>query len=291
MNADHIETLVGGGRGQLRGQSAVGSFGSERVVRAGEIAAERTGDSEAAVRQYSRAQVVGIWAAAAGPMGVLAWVVAPWLADRLGGAEPLAQALLLLLTAGLIWQSLLVLILARREVGTLRWTRLREALWLRAPRDPGSGRAGGRVWLWVIPFLVIFGLETFVPGQTGPLTRDFGVFLGDDRGQAFFDGAWGWFAVVVVLALFNTVLGEELLFRGLLLPRMRGAFGRWDWVANGVLFATYHLHMPWVIPTVLLDAFALSYPSRRFRSAWMGIVVHSVQSLVVIAAVLAAVLG
>jgi membrane protease YdiL (CAAX protease family) len=36
--------------------------------------------------------------------------------------------------------------------------------------------------------------------------------------------------------LFNTVLGEELLFRGLL-PRIQGAFGLWDWVANGLLFA------------------------------------------------------
>jgi membrane protease YdiL (CAAX protease family) len=58
--------------------------------------------------------------------------------------------------------------------------------------------------------------------------------------------------------VFNTVLGEELLFRGLLLPRMQGAFGRGDWVANGVLFAVYHLHVPWVIiPTLVVDRFAV----------------------------------
>jgi membrane protease YdiL (CAAX protease family) len=83
--------------------------------------------------------------------------------------------------------------------------------------------------------------------------------------------------------VFNTVLGEELLFRGLLLPRMHDAFGRGDCVANGILFATYHLHMPWVIPVVLLDTFALSYPSRRYRSALIGIAVHSAQSVVVVA--------
>ena len=59
------------------------------------------------------------------------------------------------------------------------------------------------------------------------------------------------------MAIFNTVLGEELLFRGLLLPRMNGAFGRWDWVANGVLFAAYHLHVPWTIPANLIDTFIL----------------------------------
>jgi membrane protease YdiL (CAAX protease family) len=98
-------------------------------------------------------------------------------------------------------------------------------------------------------------------------------------------------SVLVALTVFNTVLGEELLFRGLLLPRMRGAFGRGDWVANGVLFAAYHLHMPWVIPTALVDTFALAYPSRRYRSAWIGIAVHSAQSVVVIALALSLVLG
>jgi hypothetical protein len=68
-------------------------------------------------------------------------------------------------------------------------------------------------------------------GHTGnhrPSTRDFAEFLDSDRGEEFFRGEWGWFAVIVVLAVFNTVLGEELLFRGLLLPRMRGVFGRGD---------------------------------------------------------------
>jgi hypothetical protein len=41
-----------------------------------------------------------------------------------------------------------------------------------------------------------------------------------------------------------------------------------------------------VIPTTLVDIFALAYPSRRFQSAWMGIIVHSVQSVVVIIVVL-----
>jgi uncharacterized protein len=90
--------------------------------------------------------------------------------------------------------------------------------------------------------------------------------------------------------VFNTVLGEELLFRGVLLPRMQGAFGRFDWVANGFLFALYHLHMPWVIPSSLVDTFALAYPSRRYRSALMGIIVHSSQSVLLLALLLALVL-
>jgi membrane protease YdiL (CAAX protease family) len=245
---------------------------------------------DAEVRQYSLAQILAVWAAAALPMGVLAWVVAPWLGDRLGGDEPLAQALLIPLTAGLVWQFLLVVILIRRELGTLGWSRVRAALWLRAPRDPRTGRAGGRVWWWALLFAVLFVLWQAVPGIPGPSARDLGQFLGSNAGAGFFHGAWGWFAVVVALTVFNTVLGEELLFRGLLLPRMRGVFGRGDWVANGVLFAAYHLHVPWAIPSILADVFLLAYPSRRFQSAWMGIVVHSTQSVFFVVFVLIVVL-
>jgi uncharacterized protein len=81
------------------------------------------------------------------------------------------------------------------------------------------------------------------------------------------------------LLLFNTVLGEELLFRGFLLPRMNGAFGRGDWLANGVLFALYHLHEPWEMPSAFLDTFIYAYPTKRYRSAWIGIAVHSASSV------------
>jgi membrane protease YdiL (CAAX protease family) len=157
-------------------------------------------------------------------MAVLAWIVAPWLRDQLGGAEPLGQALLICLTAGLIWQFVLVLILVRRELGSLEWPRVRDALWLRPPRDPKSGRVGGKVWWWVVLFAGLFGLWTLVPTIPGPAVRDFGDFIGSARGEEFFRGAWAWYAVLVVLVVFNTVLGEELLFRGLLLPRMRAVF-------------------------------------------------------------------
>lgn len=95
-----------------------------------------------------------------------------------------------------------------------------------------------------------------------------------------FAGSWGWFSLAVALFLSNTVLGEELLFRGFLLPRMSGAFGQRDWLANGVLFAGYHLHVPWAIPIALIDTFVFAYPSRRYRSALIGICVHSAQSVV-----------
>jgi membrane protease YdiL (CAAX protease family) len=253
----------------------------------------RGGSRHAAVRQYSFAQILAVWAAAAVPMALLAWVVGPWLAGRLDGPLALTRTLIGLLTVGLIWQFVLVVLLVYRERGSLRWPVLKDALWLQAPRSPTTGRVGGRLWLVLIPALLIFaaeGLFPFLNVIPSVPSHDLTVFVGSDAFAAFMSGNWVWYAVLVALIVFNTILGEELLFRGVLLPRMKGAFGRWDWVANGVLFAAYHLHMPWVIPATLLDTFALSYPSRRYRSALIGIIVHSSQSVLVLALILPLVL-
>jgi uncharacterized protein len=264
----------------------------------GQIARGRAGEStlqgrmsEGRTEQYSLAKILGIWAAAALPMGALAWVVAPLVAGRLDGPLALPRALLGLLTVGLIWQFVLVVVLVYRERGSLRWPVLKDALWLQSPRSPTTGRVGGRLWLVIIPCALLLGAEGFIPTLPPVASHDFAVFVESEAGREFFSGNWVFYAVEVVLVVFNTVLGEELLFRGVLLPRMRGAFGRFDWIANGVLFAAYHLHMPWVIPeTLLIDTFAMAYPSRRYRSALIGIIVHTIPSVVVLALVLALVL-
>jgi CAAX protease family protein len=235
-----------------------------------------------AVKQYSVAQILGVWAAAALPMGAFAWIVAPRLKDHLSGTGnvPMIKALLLLLTAGMIWQFVLVALLVWHEQRTFRWAVVRDALWLRSPRSPKTGQSGGKLWLILIPLIALFAVEELLPAVSVPANRDLGKFLDSDVGHTFMSGNWGWFGLLLVMFVFNTVLGEELLFRGLLLPRMHRVFGRGDWAANGVLFAGYHIATPWMMPaTLLIDTFAIAYPAKRYQSAWIGIAVHSAQSV------------
>jgi membrane protease YdiL (CAAX protease family) len=213
-------------------------------------------------------------------MAALAWVGAPLLAYAFEGPSAWPRAILLCLTAGLVWQFAFVLRAVYQEQGTLRWSVTKEALWLRAPRSPRSGRSGGRLWWLLVPLILLVAATEELPRVPVPANRDLGTFLQSNAGQEFFSGNWAWFALILTMMIFNTVLGEELLFRGLLLPRMRGAFGRWDWLANGVLFAGYHLHTPWAIPSSLIDTLIISYPASRYRSAVIGICVHSVQTVV-----------
>lgn len=248
-------------------------------------------DRYEAVRQYSLARVFGLWAAAGAPMWILAWLVAPWLGDQLGGREPLGKALLICFNAGLIWIVVLTLIVIRRGQRSLEWSRVRDALWLRPPMDPKTRRVGGKVWWWLVPFAVLAAaLEALPIKPVGPLPRDFPNFISADRAEQFFHGAWGWFALAVMVALLAPI-AEELFFRGLLLPRMRAVFGRSDWVANGVMFTAYHLHEPWVMPTTLLTGvFTQAYPAKRFQSIWLSLITHTLPSVLMIGVILSLVL-
>ncbi|MEN3268132.1 MAG: protease family protein [Pseudonocardia sp.] len=228
---------------------------------------------------WSRGTVLKVWAAAALPMGLLAWVGAPLLAHAFSGPMALPQALILCLATGLIWQFVFVVIVVRREQGSLRWPVVKQALWLNAPISPRTGKRSKRLWWMVVPLMALLALEEMLPSLPTPVARDNGLLFASDSGQAWMSGNWTWFALLIIVFVFNTALGEELLFRGLLLPRM-GKFGRADWVVNGVLFACYHLHEPWVIPqTILVDTFAEALPSRRWCSSLIGIAVHSSQSV------------
>ena len=248
--------------------------------------------SETAV-QYSLSKILAAWAAAAAPMAVLAWLVAPWLGHRLGGRDPFLEALMICFNLGLIWQLVLVLILVRREHGELRWSRVCDTLGLRTPRNPKTRRIGGRVWWWVLPFVVVTGVVNAIGiDPTGPLPRDLPKTLELDRVRLehFFRGNWYGFALLAAVAILAPIV-EELFFRGLLLPRMRAVFGKRDCVANGVLFGIYHLHQPWSIPASVIDGFAnQAYPTRRFRSTWIGIITHTAPSFIIIGVVLSLVL-
>ncbi len=267
----------------------------------------RTADSVTGLdKQYSLARILGIWALAAVPMGVLSWVVFPAVSPGFA-SDPFAAgvARIALLGLGLVWMFVLSMVIVRREEGDLRWATLKRRLRLNPPRDPKTGETRRRLWLWVIPFLIAITLwELALASYANRLWLSIFPFLAEPPGYSMaavmgsqetlqrLVGAWWFLALYVVQAIFNTVLGEELLFRGVLQPKMEGVFGRWSWLANGVLHGFYHFHQPWgIAASVISCTFLYAFPSWRFRSTWMGIIVHSAQSVYFSFLILGVVLG
>lgn len=254
------------------------------------------------IPQYSWGKTLLIWAAAAIPMGILGWFVAPTLALNL---EKPGFIRLAVLTVGLVWQFILVVFLLYRETGTLRWSTLRQHLWLTTPRSPQTGETRGSLWWWLVPVILLTALyEMLVGGLFDKLWVSMFPFFAEPQGfslataldtpeaKSQLVGSWGIFWLFLISALFNTFLGEELLFRGFLLPRMAGTFGKWDWVANGLLFGLYHLHQPWsIFSSAIGGILFFALPSRYFRSSWFGIIAHSGQSIFFAILILGLVLG
>ena len=102
---------------------------TEGQIARGGVAGESTTQappSESQSEQYSLAKILGIWALAAAPMGILGWmgwIVSPLLASNFG-LDPVGVFVtrLVLLTLGLVWLFVLSMIIVRREEGDLRWT-------------------------------------------------------------------------------------------------------------------------------------------------------------------------
>jgi len=261
--------------------------------------------SERRSEQYSLAKILGIWALAAAPMGILGWIVFPVLAPDFE-SDPLGSGVtrLMLLTLGLVWLFVLSMIIVRREEGDLRWATVKRRLRLNAPRDPATGQPRARLWLWVIPFLVAVAVVQIL--LNAPMENAWVSalpFLAEPQGyssEAIFEsqqildrlvGAWWFFALFVIFAVFNSILGEEFLFRGVLLPKMEGVFGRASWVATGILFGLYHVHQPWGIPNSVLTGLLYTFPAYRYRSTLISIILHSAQNVFTAFLVLGVVLG
>jgi len=256
-------------------------------------------------RGYTLPRVLAIWAAAALPMAILGWIVAPALASTVT-SDPIGAAVTRIgvLTLGLIWLFILSLILVHREEGDVRWRTLRRRLRLNPPRDPHTGEPRRKLWFWAVPLVILIALwDLALAPQLNHVWTSLFPFLGDPGSVALgyaltspaaksqLPGAWGVLALFALEAVFNSFLGEELLFRGVLLPKMGGVFGRWDWLANGALFGLYHLHQPGgMLGSVVAGALLYALPAKHFRSTWMSVIIHSAQSVYFVLLILGLVL-
>ena len=251
-------------------------------------------DAPASSKQYSLTKILAVWASVTVPMGLLAWVVAPAIIPHTSLHPGFVHWMLMVV--GMMWQFVVSLAVLRHELGGLHWPALKRRIWLNIPRDPRSGKPRKVLFLGALPAVAAVGIGAYLGSWLDTAWTDWLPFLHEPsytNAQSLadpkFQGQWWILGLALTSMLFNYVLGEELLFRGVLLPRMAGVFGRWDWVANSVLFGLYHVHKIWAWPSMITTAFGLSWAARRYRSFWMGVIVHGVEGffIVVIVAVLA----
>jgi membrane protease YdiL (CAAX protease family) len=90
----------------------------------------------------------------------------------------------------------------------------------------------------------------------------------------------GWNAWVFAawIPLFVTnILGEELCWRGYVLPRQEAAWGPRAWLGNGIPWCLFHWSLGWPILVMLLPiTVLLPWIVQRRRNTYVGIIIHAV---------------
>ena len=237
--------------------------------------------------QYSLLKIITIWGVVSLPMPVLIFLIAPMLAS-VPGIHP-GLLIWYMGISGMVWQFLVSMFLLWRELDDFTWSAIKARIWLNKPSDPKTGNKSYKFYLWLIPaFFFVLLIEVSPLGGLFDqiLLTVFPALdeLETDMKSLFVPelvGAWWLFGVAIINNVFNYFLGEELLFRGILLPKMRGAFGKWDWVANAALFGLYHLDKPQNIIKISVSALAYTWTSKRYKSIWFAIILHGVEMIFV----------
>jgi membrane protease YdiL (CAAX protease family) len=231
-------------------------------------------------------------------VGVVLWtgtrVLAPSL-ERIGTVRPLAFSAGLYLPFALL--GALALMLAWREVGSRALAR---RLRLRHPGPSGWWLTAGVLVVTSVleaalapTALRLAALPSFRVPDTFPAPFDPAASLSLPP-QTYLgmpiEGA-GWLAPLAVVGLVANIAGEELFWRGWLLPIHERIWGRRAWLAHGLgWLLLVHAFMPWAWIALLPTTLAVPWLAQRTQSTWPALVVHGAGNaafagLVVVAAV------
>jgi len=232
-----------------------------------------------------------LWLLVTLPMGLIRFIIMPVMAIKTDHSGILYWTLMI---AGMIWQFILSLIILKLELGTLNWSRIKERLWLNPPKAK-DGTYKRRLYLMTIPIILygfffeqtgIFsfieeGINVRFPALALPAYAQI-TNLMDPRYQ----GCWSLLILALISCLFNYLLGEELFFRGILLPKMEEAFGKFDWVVNAFLFSAYHVHKISEVPLFFVGSIFIAFLNKKYKSFWPSVIIHGLEAIPLVAGVI-----
>jgi membrane protease YdiL (CAAX protease family) len=231
------------------------------------------------------------------PMGVLAYVITPIVVAASNWPPLIVYWIAIII--GLVWQFILSLIILKRDGHKLSWQTVIKRMKYQRPVHPKTGKSSYWLLLWAIPFILISALlqsgVISLPNLDAwmtPFIQNLPKYDLSSLATTEYKGAW-WILVLFILSsVFNYFLGEEFMYRGILLPRMNGVFGKWDWFLNGILFGLYHLHKPQIIlSTALYFGLVFALPSKLFQSSWMAVIIHGLEGVLGVVVILGIILG
>lgn len=71
------------------------------------------------------------------------------------------------------------------------------------------------------------------------------------------------------------IVGEEFIWRGVMLPRQEIAFGKYAWLIHGFGWGLFHISFGWQLFITLIPIlFLLPYIVQKTKNSWVGVIIH-----------------
>ena len=129
--------------------------------------------------------------------------------------------------------------------------------------------------LWSIGGLILVGI------MSGIIMKGLELVIGKfDHSPAFMSfepltkGRY-WLLLVWFPYWILNILGEEILWRGVMLPRQEILFGKYAWVIHGFGWGLFHIAFGWQLLITLIPLiFIQSYVVQRTKNSWTGVIMH-----------------
>ena len=152
-----------------------------------------------------------------------------------------------------------------------------------------EGARGRRAVGMVSAVVAFVAFTAFAPQILSPLSAvvfytapaELVAFMSQVQPTSFFGvalpGQW-WLPVFYVFGvMFFNIFGEELLWRGFILPRQELVHGQWTWIIHGLLWTAFHIFWAPDLASLLGRAptyLALAFVCQRLQNTWPGIIAH-----------------
>ncbi len=86
-----------------------------------------------------------------------------------------------------------------------------------------------------------------------------------------------WILAVWFIFWLLNIMGEEILWRGVMQPRQEIIFGNKTWIVQGLGWSLFHLVFGWQLWLMLLPLmFIQPYIVQKTRNSWVGVAIHGI---------------
>jgi membrane protease YdiL (CAAX protease family) len=134
-------------------------------------------------------------------------------------------------------------------------------------------RMTGRTWAWTLGGIVVYVILALAANALVPLIYRAIAFTPPiETAEPFGRSA----IPLVLFSLLMNILGEEIWWRGYILPRQELQFGRATWLVHGILWACFHAFKWWTIPAMMIVCSVVPFVALKTRNTYPGMVLHLV---------------